>query len=179
MQQRAEVMTGQDSHAAHPCTPTQLPGYAPLRNGTVSRHGRVSKVKTSSSHDSAAFLAPLESQLAVFLDDHRAALHGCLDGLTEEEARRSLVPSKTTLLGLLKHAVFVEQVWFNEAITGRSRAEIGCPPGPDESFVLSPSDTVESVRATYRQVCAESQAAAAQRHAGGRSGIRRLSTPVC
>ena len=107
------------------------------------------------------FATPLEEQFEVFLDDHRSALHDCLDGLTEGEARRSLVPSKTTLLGLLKHAVFVEQVWFNEAITGRSRAEIGCPLGPDESFVLSPSDTVESVRATYRQVCAESRSAAA------------------
>lgn len=156
MQQRAEVMTGRDVHAAHPRTSARRAGFAP------PRHGRVSEVKTSSSHDSVAFSAPLETQLAVFLDDHRAALHDCLEGLTEAEARARLVPSKTTLLGLVKHAVFVEQVWFNEAITGRSRAEIGCPAGPDESFDLSPSDTVESVRAAYRQVCAQSRAAAAR-----------------
>jgi Protein of unknown function (DUF664) len=31
-------------------------------------------------------------------------LNHCLDGLTEEQARRLLVPSRTTLLGLVKHA---------------------------------------------------------------------------
>ena len=98
----------------------------------------------------------------MFLDDHRAALHDCLDGLTEEEARRSLIVSKTTLLGLVKHAVFVEQVWFNEAITGRSRTEIGCAAGPDESFDLSPADTIASVQALHRQQCAQSRAATAE-----------------
>lgn len=67
---------------------------------------------------------PARAQLAVFLDEHRAALNDCLDGLTEEQARRSLVPSRTTLLGLVKHATFVERVWFDEAVTCRSRAEL-------------------------------------------------------
>jgi hypothetical protein len=53
------------------------------------------------------------------------ALNRCMDGLTEEQAHRSLVPSRTTLLGLVKHATFVEKVWFDEAVTCRSRAEIG------------------------------------------------------
>src|SRR5215217_8945530 len=82
--------------------------------------------------------------LEVFVDEHRAALRATLDGLTEEQARRSLVPSRTTLLGLLKHATFVEQVWFDEAVTCRPRAEIGIPATPDESFVLTDDDTVAS-----------------------------------
>ncbi len=44
------------------------------------------------------------------LDEHRAQLNGCLEGLTEEQVRRSLVPSRTTLLGLVKRATFVEKV---------------------------------------------------------------------
>ena len=63
---------------------------------------------------------PLRAQFEVFLDEHRRELNGCLDGLTEEQARRSLVPSLTTLLGLVKHATFVEKVWFDEAVTCRS-----------------------------------------------------------
>ena len=55
-------------------------------------------------------------------------------------------PSKTTLLGLLKHATFVERVWFEEAITCQSRAETGIEDGPDESFDLSETDTIASVR---------------------------------
>lgn len=102
---------------------------------------------------------PARTQLEAFLDEHRAALDGCLDGLTEEQARRSLVESRTTLLGLVKHATFVEKVWFDEAVTGRSRAEIGIPATPDESFVLDAEDTVASVRRAHRAACAASRRA--------------------
>jgi hypothetical protein len=95
------------------------------------------------------------------IDQHRAALHNCLDGLTEEQARRSLVPSRTTLLGLVKHAVFVEKVWFDEAVTCRSRAEIGIPETPDESFVLTADDTIDSLRRAHAEACAASRRATA------------------
>src|SRR5690242_8204682 len=92
---------------------------------------------------------PARAQFEAFLDEHRRGLNSCLDGLTEEQARRSLVPSATTLLGLVKHATFVEKVWFDEAITGRSRAEIGIPATPGESFVLHDSDTIATVRQAH------------------------------
>ncbi len=104
---------------------------------------------------------PLRAQLEAFLDVHRAELSGCLDGLTEEQARRSLVPSRTTLLGLVKHATFVEKVWFDEAVTGRSRDEIGIPATPDESFLLGEHDTIESVGRAHREACAASRQATA------------------
>jgi hypothetical protein len=105
---------------------------------------------------------PAKAQFEEFLDEHRAALTACLDGLTEEQARRSLVPSRTTLLGLVKHATFVERVWFDEAITCRSRAEIGIPATPDESFVLTDQDTIDSVRRAHQQACDSSRRAVAQ-----------------
>ena len=108
-----------------------------------------------------AFHAPIRPQLEMFLDEHRAALNACLDGLTEEEARRSLVPSRTTLLGLVKHATFVEGVWFDEAITRRTRSEIGIPASPDASFILDPEDTIETIRASHRRACAASREATA------------------
>ncbi|GAB3880927.1 DinB family protein [Kibdelosporangium lantanae] len=104
---------------------------------------------------------PLRTQFEVFLDEHRAALDSCLDGLTEEQARRSLVPSRTTLLGLVKHATFVEKVWFDEAITCRSRAEIGIPATPDESFALLDGDTIATVQRAHRDACEASRRAAA------------------
>jgi hypothetical protein len=100
---------------------------------------------------------PLQDQFEAFLDEHRRALHDSLDGLTEEQARRSLVPSRTTLLGLVKHAAFVEKVWFDEAVTCRPRAEIGIPATPDESFVLGDDDTIAAVQQTYVQACADSR----------------------
>jgi hypothetical protein len=98
-------------------------------------------------------------QFEVFLDEHRAALNRCLDGMTEEQARRSLVPSRTTLLGLVKHATFVEKVWFDEAVTCRSRAEIGIPATPDDSFILDNDDTIATVQRAHRQACESSRRA--------------------
>src|SRR5437764_13785249 len=94
---------------------------------------------------------PARIQFEVFLDEHRRALGACLDGLTEEQARRSLVPSRTTLLGLVKHATFLEKVWFDEAVTGRSRAEIGIPETSEESFILHDGDAIASVQQAHRE----------------------------
>ena len=104
---------------------------------------------------------PVRVQFEAFLDEHRHTLHDCLDGLTEDQARRRLVPSRTTLLGLVKHATFVEKVWFDEAVTCRSRAEIGIPATPDESFVLADDDTIATVQAAHRDACAASRRATA------------------
>ncbi|BCW62145.1 DinB family protein [Arthrobacter sp. StoSoilB22] len=101
-------------------------------------------------------------QFDTFLDEHRRALSASLDGLTEEQARRRLVPSRTTLLGLVKHATFVEKVWFDEAVTRRSRAEIGIPASPDESFILDSNDTIASIQTAYLEACAASRRAVAK-----------------
>src|SRR5438067_11424157 len=102
---------------------------------------------------------PARIQFEVYLDEHRRALGACLDGLTEEQVRRSLVPSRTTLLGLVKHATFVEKVWFDEAVTCRSRAEIGIPATPDESFILHDDDTIATVQQAHREACESSRRA--------------------
>jgi hypothetical protein len=102
---------------------------------------------------------PAQTQFEAFLDEHRRQLNECLDGLTGEQARRSLVPSATTLLGLVKHATFVEKVWFGEAVTCRSRAEIGIPATPDESFILRDGDTIATVQKAHREACESSRRA--------------------
>ena len=107
------------------------------------------------------FEHPIRHQLDGFLDDHRAMLSHFLDGLTEDEVRRELVPSRSTLLGLVKHAAFVEGVWFGEAVSGRGRSELGLVDTPDESFVLDADDTIESVRAAHQEACERSRAAVA------------------
>ncbi len=104
---------------------------------------------------------PMKAQLETFLDEHRAALRGCLDDLTEEQARRRLVPSLTTLLGLVKHAAFAERVWFGGAITERSRRDMGLPPRAADAFILGEQDTIESVRSAHDDACAASRQATA------------------
>jgi len=103
----------------------------------------------------------MKVQLETFLDEHRAALRGCLNDLTEEQARRRLVPSMTTLLGLVKHATFAERIWFGEAISGRTRQELGLPPRAADAFLLSDEDTIESVRSAHDDACTASRRATA------------------
>lgn len=110
-------------------------------------------------NDPSGFSADYGEQLSGFVDDHRQMLATCLDGLTEAEVRQRLVPSKTTLLGLLKHATFVERVWFEEAVTCRPRTETGIEAGPDESFDLWETDTIDSVRSAYLRACDASRRA--------------------
>lgn len=106
---------------------------------------------------SASWPRELRSRLDELTDEYRTALHDCLEGLTEDEARLRLVPSKTTLLGLVKHAAFVEGVWFEQAVSGRSHDEIGIARTVSASFDLRKNDTIASVQAAYRQRCEASR----------------------
>jgi hypothetical protein len=102
-------------------------------------------------HERPHWTVEQRQRVEELLDEYRVVLHDSLNGLTEEEARRRLVPSKTTVLGLVKHATFVEGVWFDQAVTGRSYAEIGIAGTVDGSFALGERDTIATVQAAYRQ----------------------------
>lgn len=91
------------------------------------------------------------------LEGYRRGLRQRLDGLTEEEARRSLVPSKTTLLGLVKHLTYVERFYLDHCVTGRTLKEIGVASTPDRSFVLKESDTIASICEAHEQACDDSR----------------------
>ena len=53
-----------------------------------------------------------------FLDYLRESVILKVDGLDEESARRSSVPTGTSLLGLVKHLTSVETAWFQYAFAG-------------------------------------------------------------
>ena len=95
------------------------------------------------------------------VDNQRDEINAILEDLDDEEARRRLVPSLTTPLALVKHATFVEKVWFHARVAGVPRKEIGLPDTVDESFMLDTEDTVESVRAAHRAACDRSREIAA------------------
>lgn len=101
------------------------------------------------------------TQLDAFLEAKRAAIDATLHGLTDEQARRGLVPSATTVLGLLKHVTWMQRVWFEECVGGTSRRELGLVQSPDESFRPTDDDTVTSVAGAYREACATARKAVA------------------
>ncbi|WP_447007605.1 DinB family protein [Saccharothrix isguenensis] len=129
-----------------------------------------------------SFDVPLDderTQLDAFIEDYRSAVEATLDSLTEEQARRRLVPSATTLLGLLKHVTWMQRVWFEECVGGTSRRDLGLVQGPDDSFRLSDDDTVASVTAAHREACATARTTVAGLPldavvTGHRSGPRTL-----
>ena len=102
------------------------------------------------------------SLLDLMLDTQRAEIAALLEGVTDAEAQVRLVPSLTTLLGLVKHATFVERVWFAHRVDGRSRAEVGLPDEIDDSFRLTAEDTIASVLADFAAACETSRRIASE-----------------
>jgi Protein of unknown function (DUF664) len=102
------------------------------------------------------------TELETFLEDYRRAVEATLDDLAEEQARRRLVPSATTLLGLLKHVTWMQRVWFEECIGGTPRRELGLVSNPDDSFQLGDADTIANVVAAHRHACATARTIAAR-----------------
>ncbi|GAA1103429.1 DinB family protein [Nocardiopsis composta] len=101
--------------------------------------------------------------LEAFLDCQRLALERKAGGLSEADARRSLVPSATTPAGLLRHAACIELNWFQHILCGRPPEDLGLDlSDPDSTFRVGEHDTVASLAAEYRRACAESRRAAAR-----------------
>lgn len=97
-----------------------------------------------------------------FLEYHRRVVSGKLRGLSEEDARRHLVPSLTTPIGLVKHAAAVERNWFQHQLARRPREQIaGNSRGDDASWEVGTDETIADVVAEYDESCAESRRIAA------------------
>jgi len=101
--------------------------------------------------------------LEALLDFHRQVLAGKVDGISDSEARRRRVPSKTTLAGLVRHMTGVERGWFQEVLAGRKPEDIGPHVGGgEESWDLAENDTVSSLVREYEQACEQSRQTAAR-----------------
>ncbi|WP_432885096.1 DinB family protein [Kribbella sp. CA-245084] len=96
--------------------------------------------------------------LEAFLDSHREVTVDKLRGLSEADARRRLVPSETTPIGLVKHLTGVERNWFQHILAGRPRDEIpGESRGGPDSWQVSDTETVAATITAFEQTCAESR----------------------
>ena len=95
-----------------------------------------------------------EGELATalaFLDFQRSCVFKKVDGLSEEQLRRRLVASETTLLGLVKHCADGERWWFAHHLGGDpAYADI------DWTMVVPESVPAREVIADYRAAIAES-----------------------
>jgi hypothetical protein len=94
----------------------------------------------------------LDTALA-FLSFARECVVKKTDGLTEEQLRRVLVGSGTTLLGLVSHLAGAERLWFGHHVAGRE------PDDPGDDGMDVPDDCpAAQVLADYRAAIEASDA---------------------
>ena len=93
--------------------------------------------------------------LLAFLDKYRETVLVKLDGLNREQLSRRLLPSRTTLLGLVKHLTLVEDWWLGCVLAGGAEPEED-PDDPDSEWLITDADDPEQVVAAYRAACARS-----------------------
>src|SRR5688572_33319375 len=92
-------------------------------------------------------MTPEVEQLRATLDGLRAGVLKKLAGLSEDDARRSTVPSGTNVAGLVQHLTFVESKWFEEIVAGRK------PGRGKRSMVVDPRVSLSTLRREYREAC--------------------------
>ncbi|MBG6099829.1 DinB family protein [Micromonospora vinacea] len=100
--------------------------------------------------------------LTSFLDFHRAVLLRKLRGLSDADARRRLVPSATTLVGLVKHLTLVERNWF-PTLLAPEPGDVYLTSEEDAvaSFTLDEQETIVGLTEAYERACARSREVAA------------------
>jgi hypothetical protein len=86
------------------------------------------------------------------LDEQRNHVLAVLRGLSEEDLRRSLVPSGWSPAGLVQHlALDVEKFWFRAVIVGEQDVIDGLPTGDDAWDEVAPDVPAVSVFDVYRR----------------------------
>ncbi|MGC9668412.1 DinB family protein [Planosporangium sp. 12N6] len=100
--------------------------------------------------------------LDAFLDFHRGVVRSKASGVSDEDARRRLVGSQTTLAGLVKHLTVVERSWFPHLLTGAAFGQEAGDGGEEVTgFEVGPHESIEDLIAAYDRACAVSREVAA------------------
>jgi len=90
-----------------------------------------------------------------FLDAEREHVLGILEGFSEEQLRRPVLPSGWSCLSMVRHlALDDEHYWFQCVVAGESFDSV---PG-DNAWQLEPGETAEDIFALYRDEIARSNA---------------------
>jgi uncharacterized damage-inducible protein DinB len=90
-----------------------------------------------------------KESLYVSLDRHRDVVLWKLDGLDDEQLRRPMTPSGSSLLGLVKHLASVEYGWFCETF-GRETEPLPFDENdPQADMRADPGETAADIIAFY------------------------------
>ena len=99
-----------------------------------------------------------KDSLHASLNRHRDVVLWKLEGLDDASLRRVVVPSGTTLLGLVKHLAAVEYSWFCETFERETEPLPVDPDDPDADLRVEPEETTADIVEFYRRARAASDA---------------------
>jgi len=99
--------------------------------------------------------------LESFLDDYRDIVVRKVSGLSDADARRRLVPSPTTVAGLVKHLRWAEYGWFDQFLQEKSDDNRRAHERSWE-FEIGAAESLPTLIAEYRAQCEESRRIAAE-----------------
>ncbi|GAA1511528.1 DinB family protein [Streptomyces albidochromogenes] len=102
-----------------------------------------------------------KESLQASLDRHRDAVLWKLDGLDDEQVRRPMTPSGTSLLGLVKHLASVEYGWFCTTF-GRESEPLWFDPFKGEDIVVAEGESTADIVAFYGRARAAADRAVAE-----------------
>lgn len=92
-----------------------------------------------------------KESLRAALDRHRDAVLWKLEGLSDDELRRQVTPSGTSLLGLVKHLGAVEYGWFCETFGRETEPLPFDHDDPEADLRVRPDETTADVLAFYER----------------------------
>jgi uncharacterized damage-inducible protein DinB len=95
------------------------------------------------------FTGDEKESLQVSLDRHRDAVLWKLEGLDDADLRRTMTPSGTSLLGLVKHLAAVEYGWFCDTFGRQTEPLPFDEDDPDADLRVRPDETTADVLAFY------------------------------
>jgi Protein of unknown function (DUF664) len=98
--------------------------------------------------------------LEAFLDRYRGIVAAKVAGLSDVDAGRAMVPSGTSVGGLVKHLRWVETGWF-DYLLGQRRGTNKRDHDRGWEFRLEPGETLAGIVAEYEAACARSREVAA------------------
>ncbi|MDX8048115.1 DinB family protein [Lentzea sp. BCCO 10_0798] len=100
------------------------------------------------------FVADERATYTALLDYLRATIELKVEGLSDADATRAVLPSKlTTAAGVVKHVRWTEHHWFEVVLAGRDSRAPYTMEDPDADWRVEEGETLAGFLADYRAQC--------------------------
>lgn len=123
------------------------------------------------------FHADEKEMLVAYLGLQRDTAICKVQGVSEEDARRTLGPSSLTLVGIVSHLIYVERVWFRTVFLGDDVTALGYEDDASLYWDAPKGASIDDVIVAYRDEFAHSNEVAAAHSLDEIAAIGRRRRP--